>query len=77
MRREPEPLVTRLARQPGMKEPRYIHLLGGPVEAAAAPPPPHSHTYTETVEEQIESLRREVSELREEFTRFRRQFEAS
>jgi len=75
MRREPEPLVTRLARQPGMKEPRYIHLLGGPVEAAAAPPPPHSHS--ETLEEQIESLRREVSELREEFTRFRRQFEAS
>src|SRR5213595_2466255 len=26
---EPSPLATRLERQPGMKEPRYMHLLGG------------------------------------------------
>jgi uncharacterized protein YceH (UPF0502 family) len=29
MRLEPSPLVTRLARQPGTKEPRYMHLLSG------------------------------------------------
>src|SRR6266436_8997415 len=26
---EPRPLATRLPRQPGMKEPRYMHLLSG------------------------------------------------
>ncbi|MGH9179832.1 MAG: YceH family protein [Acidimicrobiales bacterium] len=31
-----EPLVTRLAREPGRKEDRYAHLLGGAVEASAA-----------------------------------------
>src|SRR5216683_6526734 len=32
MRWEPDPLVTRLPRQPGMKEPRYMHLLSGDAE---------------------------------------------
>jgi len=35
MEREP-PLVAILPRQPGTKEPRYAHLLSGPVEAQAA-----------------------------------------
>jgi uncharacterized protein YceH (UPF0502 family) len=34
-----EPLVTRLERQPGQKEARYAHLLGGPVDAADHAPP--------------------------------------
>lgn len=74
MRREPEPLVARLARQPGMKEPRYKHLLSGesepeaqPLAAGNAPP----------IEEQVQALRRDLDELREEFARFRRQFETS
>lgn len=74
MRREPEPLATRLARQPGMKEPRYRHLLSGesepeaqPLAAGNAPP----------IEEQVQALRRDLDELREEFARFRRQFETS
>jgi len=61
MRWEPNPLVTRLARQPGTKEPRYKHLLGGgestPLENA--------------FEDPIELLRREVSELRAEVARLR------
>ena len=36
----PVPLVTKLARQPGAKEPRHMHLLCGPVAAAAEPAPP-------------------------------------
>src|SRR5260370_38964062 len=42
MRFEPSPLVTRLARQPGTKEPRYIHLLSGagPRPAQGDPEPP-------------------------------------
>jgi uncharacterized protein YceH (UPF0502 family) len=73
MRWEPAPLVTRLARQPGTKEPRYIHLLSGEAEA----PAPKGAARTATLEEQVETLRREVYELRDEFARFRRQFESS
>jgi hypothetical protein len=75
MRQEPRALVTRLARQPGTKEPRYMHLLGGDAE-----PPQRQAQATERaipLEEQVESLRRELHELREEFDRFRRQFEGS
>ena len=36
--RQPEPLVVRLPRAPGAREPRWAHLLGGPVEAGAAAP---------------------------------------
>jgi len=69
---EPAPLVTRLARQPGTKEPRYRHLLSG---EAAEPPAPKARTAT--LEEQVEALRQDLHELRDEFSRFRRQFESS
>src|SRR5213595_3017051 len=39
MRWEPQLLVTRLLRQPGMKEPRYMHLLSGHAEPPARPAP--------------------------------------
>jgi uncharacterized protein YceH (UPF0502 family) len=70
---EPAPLVTRFARQPGMKEPRYMHLLSGETE----PPAPKAAARSATLEEQIEALRQELHELRDEFSRFRRQFESS
>ncbi len=73
MHLEPAPLVNRLARQPGTKEPRYMHLLSGEIEH----PLPKAAARTETLEEQIESLRRDLQELRDEFSRFRRQFESS
>ncbi len=69
---EPQPLATRLARQPGLKESRYRHLLSGDGEPAAAP---RVVERAAPVQEQIESLRQELRELREEFARFRRQFE--
>ena len=71
MRWEPDPLVTRLPRQPGMKEPRYIHLLNGNTE----PPLRQTPERAVPLEEQVEALRQEVRELREEFANFRRQFE--
>ena len=71
MRLEPRALVTRLARQPGTKEPRYMHLLSGDAE----PPIRQPAERAVPLEEQVESLRRELHELREEFSRFRRQFE--
>jgi len=71
MRWQPQSLATRLQRQPGMKEPRYMHLLGGDTE----PPAPRAAERSVPLEEQIEALRQEVRELREEFARFRGQFE--
>ena len=73
MRLEPRALVTRLARQPGTKEPRYMQLLGGDTE----PPMRQAVERPLPLEEQVESLRREIHELREEFHRFRQQFEGS
>jgi uncharacterized protein YceH (UPF0502 family) len=68
---EPAALVTRLPRQPGTKEPRYMHLLSGNVE----PPVRQAAVRTSPLEEQVELLRQEVRELREEFAKFRQQFE--
>ena len=77
MRLEPRAIVKRLARQPGTKEPRYMHLLTGDTEPSVPLIPtvrPAADSAT-SLEEQVESLRRELHELREEFSRFRRQFE--
>jgi uncharacterized protein len=68
---EPRPLATRLPRQPGLKEPRYMHLLSGDAE----PPAPRVPERAAPLEEQVEALRQEVRELREELATFRRQFE--
>lgn len=77
MRFETGALVTRLTRQPGTKEPRYMHLLRGaglrPAQTHAEPPIRHMVP----LEEQLTALRAELNELREEFQRFRRQFEGS
>jgi len=71
MRWEPNSLVARLPRQPGTKEPRYMHLLSGEAE----PPVRKTVDRAAPLDEQVESLRREVRELREEFAKFRQQFE--
>lgn len=83
--RPAQPLVAKLPRQPGTKESRYAHLLGGPVAAPSAEsvPPPEpatvavgaeneriAHLETETA-----ALRQELAELRQQFADFRRQFE--
>jgi len=69
IRWEPHPLATRLPRQPGTKEPRYVHLLSGNAE-----PPPAAQRAP--LEEQVEALRQEIRDLREEFVKFRRQFDS-
>ena len=87
MRREP-PLVKVLARQPGTKESRFMHLLAGDVA-----PESHSTTAVDSLEpvndavstrdreriEQLEAevadLRREVETLREQFASFQKQFQ--
>ncbi|MBL9201728.1 MAG: YceH family protein, partial [Opitutaceae bacterium] len=80
-----QPLVVKLPRQPGTKEPRYSHLLGGPVEVAAiaATPPLEPATVAvraedsrfAKIETEVAALRTEVAALRAQFADFRKQFE--
>ena len=62
-------MVTKLAPASGMKEPRYMHLLGGPVDAVAAPPERSASP------DRIGALEAEVSRLREEVAELRRMLE--
>jgi len=84
-RRQPQPLVTRLPRQPGSKESRHAQLLSGPPAGARTEPPPAVETAgLETantderiarLEEEVARLGRELGELHQQFAEFRRQFE--
>jgi uncharacterized protein YceH (UPF0502 family) len=64
------PLVLMLPRQPGSREARYAHLLGGPVAAAAgrslgSPEETVSEVRGESVIGRLSRLEAEVRELRE------------
>lgn len=75
------PLVMRLSRARGERESRYMHLLSGPVEAAAESKPgseslpiPVSRLLDQqSLEMRIENLEKEVERLAEQFAAFRRQ----
>ena len=83
--RRPQPLVTKLARQPGTRESRYAHLLSGEVrapepEAQPAPvqtcaPKEASADRIAKLESDVDELRSEVLELKEQLSDFRKQFE--
>jgi len=80
--REP-PLVKKLARQPGTKESRYAHLLGGEGEESSAPAETQPIAAAGTQDEQqiarleteVQSLRQEVADLRQQLEDFQKQFE--
>jgi uncharacterized protein YceH (UPF0502 family) len=82
MTREPS-LVKVLARQPGTKESRYIHLLCGdlePVSSAVAHEAPTAATRENTgklssLESEVAELRKEIADLKQQFAAFRKQFE--
>jgi uncharacterized protein YceH (UPF0502 family) len=90
MRREPA-LVKVLPRQPGTKESRYMHLLGGEEapkmdaeagvassQAARMPSPTTPSPGGERMaqlEVEVDELRREIETLRQQFAAFRKQFE--
>jgi uncharacterized protein YceH (UPF0502 family) len=71
-----EPLVVRLERQPGQKEARYAHLLGGPPDEAAlaaseyerprAPPVSASSDRLAELEARVEALEETLENLRKE-----------
>ncbi len=78
------PLVVKLPRQTGRKEPRYAHLLGGEVQVAelegteATTGGGDARGETGRVarlEEELKAVREELAELREQFGEFRKQFE--
>ncbi len=68
-----EPLVVRISRQPGQREDRYAHLLGGEVDVsqieAAAPAPVRSTARVDELtdlREEVAALRRDLDDLRRE-----------
>ena len=77
------PLVERLARLPGQKEGRVMHLLAGPVdiEALTAGPigvtastSPARNERMQVLEQQVSDLAEQLRALRVDFDRFREQF---
>jgi uncharacterized protein len=82
MNREP-PLVKVLARQPGTKESRYMHLLSGeatPVGATAGREVPAAVEREKTdgfarLSSEVAELQRDVADLKQQFAAFRKQFE--
>jgi uncharacterized protein YceH (UPF0502 family) len=84
--REPDPLVTRLPRQPGQKEARFAHLLSGEVSIDAVQEevaPARSRgrgldsrsDRVAALEAEVETLKAEVGMLRKQFEGFKKQFE--
>ena len=82
--REPDPLVTRLPRQPGQKEARFAHLLSGEVVSEQAPRVERSiaavartsqSDRVSTLEAEVETLKTEIEKLREQFEGFSKQFD--
>ena len=75
------PLVKVLPRQPGTKEPRWVHLLSGDVVVPEVPAPvtaAHGATDGDRVvrlEIEVAALRQEVTDLKEQMETFRKQFE--
>ena len=74
----PEPLVTKLPRQPGTKESRFAQLLSPPPTPAAEgisvplPVPPPSGPSTL---DRVTQLEQDLAALRAEFAEFKKQFE--
>ena len=82
--RDTEPLVVKLARQPGQKDARFVHLLCGEpdVETAAEnfPATRSSHRTSDAeriakLEEQVGELTEKIDSLTDQFEKFKRQFE--
>jgi hypothetical protein len=67
MAQREQPLVVQLARQPGARESRWLHLLGGEVEGAAAPPGerPQVASGNGDLAERVNQLERNVAALEE------------
>ncbi len=65
-------MAAKLARRAGHKEPRYAHLLAGPVHETEAEP---QIAHSAAAPDRIVQLEQRVAELEKQFADFRRQFE--
>jgi uncharacterized protein YceH (UPF0502 family) len=86
MAREPA-LVKVLARQPGTKESRYVHLMSGDVEDSAPSEGAHENVRESSggeageaariarLESELAALKHGLAELKQQFAQFRKQFE--
>ncbi|MEW7311445.1 YceH family protein [Buttiauxella gaviniae] len=63
--REDGPFVVRLAREPGKRESRYMHLFSGDVEATSASVPEGAAVPAEDLTARVEQLENEVAELKQ------------
>ncbi|QGU10330.1 DUF480 domain-containing protein [Leclercia sp. J807] len=63
--REDGPFVLRLAREPGKRESRYMHLFSGEVETIAAVVEAAAPATEETLLARVETLENEVEELKQ------------
>jgi len=78
-----KPLIVKLPRQPGSRESRFAHLLGGPVEMGQSEAPwrqeplvlqrQSENDKIAKLEEEIALLRLELSDLKEQFAEFKRE----
>ena len=71
--REDGPFVVKLPREPGRRDSRYAHLIGGPVEMQAEPESPgaQAHAHAPSLADRIASLEAQVAGLRDELQRLR------
>ncbi|MGH8855044.1 MAG: YceH family protein [Telluria sp.] len=75
------PLVARLERAPGTKEPRYGHLLGGEITATYEAPASGAAlggggaSRVGQLEQEVAALRGELEDLKAQFEAFRQQFQ--
>jgi uncharacterized protein YceH (UPF0502 family) len=78
------PLVCMLARQPGTKESRYMHLFSGEASVAraltlasdaSAAPAAAGNDRLSHLENEVSQLRQELTEIRQQLAEFRKQFE--
>ncbi len=63
--REDGPFVLRLAREPGKRESRYMHLLSGEVDTSVATSEAAAPVADETLLARVEALENEVEELKQ------------
>lgn len=90
MHREPQSLVVRLAKMPGQKEVRYMHMMGGAVEmeawqtahaatavtaAPALQSAPVRDDRVTRLETEVAALKEQVARLEQQLAEFRKQFE--
>lgn len=75
-----QPLTIFLGKISGQREPRWMHLIGGPVDAAALTGATREiaaarNARTEDLEIRLNTMEAELQELKSQFAAFRKQFE--